>query len=380
MSGVFAAITINPFEDNAVREPHAVTFSVPGLNDKPLEALVNKFHRLTEGPLPRHPAIADKAQLVVSPEPGYGKSHLLGRLFQRLGERATKIYLRPFQSPERAWNSILLTTVQELDRPSQYGPLGLTQLEAFAMGVLAHVAADFMVVAGLADDPKVKEALDYLREHPLDVLGPNRPNQALIGWLGARLDDPTDLSKLGNLLRQRKVDLDGRERAWLKVLAGYAFTRTGSRERDAATAWLRGEQLEDEDACCLKLRTADNDGACDASPREINRLGLRRLHGLCALSSYYRPFLFCFDQTEFYGSDKALARALGSCIEELHAALPNHLTVVTTNATNWTEDIRPNMDSPCQHRFSAEISLEGSPTFSTRSAFRRFWWFAEAKK
>jgi hypothetical protein len=359
MSDVYAAITVNPFEDNAVREPRAVTFSVPGLNDKPLEALVNKFDRLTEGRLPRHPAVADKAQLVVSPEPGYGKSHLLGRLFERLGERATKIYLRPFQAPERAWNSILLTTVQELDRHSPYGKQELTQLEAFAMGVLAHVAADFMMATGLTDDPKVKEAVDYLREHPLDILGPGRPNEALIDWLKARLDDPADLSKLGNFLRQRKVDVNGREKAWLKVLAGYVFTDAGSRERDASMAWLRGERLEDEDAYCLKLRTADNDGACDASPLEINHLSLQRLHALCALSSYYRPFLFCFDQTEFYGSEKALARALGSCIEELHAAVPNHLTIITTNATNWTEDIRPNMDSPCQHRFAAEIGLDG---------------------
>jgi hypothetical protein len=43
----------------------------------------------------------------------------------------------------------------------------------------------------------------------------------------------------------------------------------------------------------------------------------------------------------------------------MHAALPNHLTIVTTNATNWTADILPNMKPADQARFSDEIRLEG---------------------
>ena len=72
-----------------------------------------------------------------------------------------------------------------------------------------------------------------------------------------------------------------------------------------------------------------------------------------------RPSLFCFDQTEVYGSDKRLAEALGNCISRSHSDLPNHLTIVTTNATNWTADILPNMKRADQDRFSDEIRLEG---------------------
>ncbi len=148
MSDVYS-LSVNPFEDDAVEEPRSVTFSVEGLNTKPLNRLLEKFERLKAGPLPRSPIPASQAQLVVSPEPGFGKSHLLGRLFLKLGEEATQIYLRPFQDHERAWHSILLTTVQELGRPSQHGNYGGTQLEAFAMGVLVHVAVDFMEDGGL---------------------------------------------------------------------------------------------------------------------------------------------------------------------------------------------------------------------------------------
>jgi hypothetical protein len=122
MSDVYPALAVNPFEDDAIEEPRAVGYSVAGLNDEPLNTLVAKFKRLTKGSLPRAPNDADKAQLVVSPDAGYGKSHLLGRLFQRLGAQATLVYVRPFQDPERAWSSILLTAVQELERPSQLSP------------------------------------------------------------------------------------------------------------------------------------------------------------------------------------------------------------------------------------------------------------------
>ena len=82
MSRVFASLPVNPFEADVIREPREVTFSVQGLNDTALNQLIAEFGCLTVEALPRSPIQLRKAQLVVS-EPGYGKSHLLGRLFQR---------------------------------------------------------------------------------------------------------------------------------------------------------------------------------------------------------------------------------------------------------------------------------------------------------
>jgi hypothetical protein len=359
MSGVFASLPVNPFEADVIREPREVTFSVQGLNDSPLNHLITQFGRLTMGELPRNPIPSPKAQLVVSPEAGYGKSHLLGRLFQAVGPRATQIYLLPFQAPERAWQSILLATVQELDRPSQHDLREETQLDAFAMGVLAHIAADFMVKGGVKDHHQLKREIEYLRNHPLNFLGRDRPNSGLVNWLKARIASHSDSIKLANLLKTRGLDLHGREKAWLQILAGYAFSEKDSVERYAALTWIRGDPLESEEAAALGLSAGDNDSAVDTTAPQINEMSLRRLHSLCALSSYYRPFLFCFDQTEVYGSDKGLAEALGNCISRLHAHLPNHLTIVTTNATNWTADILPNMKRADQDRFSDEIRLEG---------------------
>jgi hypothetical protein len=283
---------------------------------------------------------------------------LLGRLFQSLGERATLIYLRPFQDPERIWSSILLATVQELGRPDKSGQRAATQLEAFAAGVLAHVAADFITGRGLDKQETIKRAIGHLRDHPLEVFARRNSSVALFDWLRARLENPSDLVQLAQLLADRELLLDEREKAWLKVLAGYALGDVSSLARDASLCWLRGEPLESDQAKALNLTAAENDGYGDATASEVNDLCRKRLHDLCMLASYYRPFVFCFDQTEFYGGDARLVHALGNSIEQLFI-FPNNLTVITSNANNWLNDILPHMSAPDRDRVSSPIELEG---------------------
>src|SRR5438874_647795 len=134
MSNVFAELEVNPFEDDVVTEPRRISFSVKGLNDKPLEHLIARFRGLTEGALPR--------------------------------------------------------------------------------------------------------------AHPLKVFGQAERSKALIDWIKSRIHDPAVMQKLTGLLKKRGIDLVGREAAWLKVLAGYAFSDADSLERDAGLKWLRGDPLE----------------------------------------------------------------------------------------------------------------------------------------
>lgn len=350
---------LNPFKDDVIDQPRAVLYSVPGLNDAPLNELVAVFELLTTERLPRTPRKAAKAQLIISPDAGYGKSHLIGRLFQKLGPRATLIYLRPFQDVDRVWISILQTTIQELVRRDVAEKRSVSQLEAFSTGVLAHVAADSIASRNLDINEPVKKAVDYLRGHPLEIFAKGRTKNPLLDWLKAQLSNPDDLAKLANLFRNRKLMLHGKEQAWLKVLAAYAFSADGSAERDAALTWLRGEPLEPEQAESLKLVAREIDGYGDAHSGQISALSRDRIQGLCMLASYYRPFVFCFDQTEFYGDDTIRVNGLGSTIEQLFSEFPNQMTVVTSNAQNWVRDLVPKMNSPYHDRFSSPINLEG---------------------
>jgi hypothetical protein len=359
MSNPFASVKINPFDDDVVTEPRDVSYSVKGLNEEPLAKLLVQFGRLADGDLPRTPVRSSKAQLVVSPDRGYGKSHLLGKLFSSLGDRATQIYLRPFQDSQKAWHSILLLTVQELERPDHLGVKSELQLEAFATGVVTHVAADFLAEGGIHDYQEAPAAVAFLRTNPLGAIEFAENNKPWLDWLKLLLEDPTQLPKLAGLLKKRGIDLLGREQAWLKILSAYAFSQRYSVEREAALKWIRAEPLEAEEISLLKLLAADNEGRGDATAQDINGLSFKRLRGLCSLSSYYRPFLFCFDQTEFYTSDKSLITALGNCIDKLYAEVPNQLTVITANSGTWLKDILPHLEAPYRDRLSPEILLEG---------------------
>jgi hypothetical protein len=349
---------VNPFEDDVVREPRDVSFSVKGLNDAPLDRLLAEFASLDSGELPRsRPVRAKKAQLVVSPDRGYGKSHLLGRLFAALGRRATKVYLRPFQDPYKPWHSILLLTVQELNRPDDETANAPSQLVSLAIGTLAHIVADFAQEA-IPGDSNVTQAVPALRQLARGTL-PAADTSRWIAWLGGLFADTGPINRLSGLLNRRHVNLHGHERAWLKVLAGCAFGDPGGERRDTALKWLRAEPLEDDEVVLLRLQQADNEGRGDSSAQEINALSFLRLQGLCQLASYYRPFVFCFDQTEFYASDPLLIKALGNCFDQLYVDLSNHLTVVTANQENWVTDIVPHIAAPQQQRLSEEIRLEG---------------------
>jgi len=359
MTSSYTTMKVNPFEDDVVREPREVSFSVKGLNDAPLNALLSKFSAVEGGARPRsRPAQASKAQLVVSPDRGYGKSHLLGRLFAKLGRRATKVYLRPFQDPYKAWHSILLLATQELDRPDDETVGAPSQLEALAIGTLAHVVADF-AEEDLTDHPEASQAVALLRKLGSNSDLTEADTRRRINWLGELITDTREMGRLCERLSQRRIDLYGREKAWLKVLAACATGERYGDRRSAARKWLRAEPLEPEEIALLRLETADNEGHGDSSAQEINNLSFRRLQGLSQLASYYRPFLFCFDQTEFYASDLALIKTLGNCFDQLFRDLQNHLTVITANHENWVTEILPHIDAPQRDRIDQELRMEG---------------------
>ncbi len=168
-------------------------------------------------------------------------------------------------------------------------PDALCQLEALAVGTLAHV-------------------VPFLR-----VLGPNalpetEEKHRWFDWLAGLFANSGAIGRLSGNMNRHHVNLHGREKAWLKVLAACAFDKRHGNRRSAAVKWLCAEPLESEEVALLRLDQADNEGRGDASAQEINTLSFQRLRGLCQLASYYRPFVFCFDQTEFYASDPALIK------------------------------------------------------------------------
>jgi hypothetical protein len=197
---------INPFDNLIVSEPRRIEKPVSGLNDRALRKLTAQFKTLEKESYPRATRLSG-AQFVLSPQPGYGKSHLIGRLFRQLRGRATLVYIRPFTHAASCWRSILLKMVQEMEFPDSAeaefrSKDESTQLEALVHGILMNI-----VVSGLEDGSiKFKNqqaALDYFKQVTLQQL---RAKRKWVKWV----DEKTSALayRLNKLLKRTGVKLN----------------------------------------------------------------------------------------------------------------------------------------------------------------------------
>ncbi|MEJ2166087.1 MAG: hypothetical protein P8X90_11190 [Desulfobacterales bacterium] len=348
---------INPFEDVIVSEPRRIEKPVSGLNDKPLQTLVGQFAALAGEPLPR----ASKppgARLIISPEPGYGKSHLIGRLFRELRGSATLVYLRPFTDPGSCWKSILLKMVQEMEFPDSAAAEFCVadepnQLEALMHGIIMNVLV-IGIESGTVRLKNKKAALDFLKKASLNNLRQNKKWVDLVGATRAELarQMQAQLDRTGSRLNASPT-------SWLGVLATYAYFPNEFDQRQACLDWLKGGSLDAAEAEKIGIRPADRLSA-ELSVEQTNEQCKQRIQDFCDLAGYYRPFVFCFDQTENYGTDPEAARKFGEVIQDLVNECSNVFIVVTANQQVWTNRVLPNWEEAQRHRL-AQPFLELEP-------------------
>src|SRR5689334_22100019 len=136
-------LLINPFEKDVVHKPRECPSSVATLNEDILSGLIAAFGSVDAN----RTLVGNKAELILSIAPGYGKSHLVGRLFKALDRKATQIFLTPFQTVSLCWQSILFHLVNELDYPDSSDETKWAfdeprQLDALAEGVLRNLVAN----------------------------------------------------------------------------------------------------------------------------------------------------------------------------------------------------------------------------------------------
>jgi hypothetical protein len=326
-------LPINPFAENIVAEPRQIETPVTGLNDQALEKLTNAFEFLVKGPLPRINRRASHALLVTSVAAGYGKSHLLGRLFRKLEHRTTLIYVRPFQDPSSCWRSLLDRLVMELEYPDRAdavacAPGELSQLDVFA-----------------------RHVLDFLRNQSIEAFQAPR----LLGWL--RKHFGTLLRKPEQALKAFGVHLHGGN-AWLKILSTYVREPASSLLRNACLDWIKYQPLEEEEARQIGLKTADLPQV-DLPYEQRNQECCKRILDLLKLAAFYRPFVLCFDQTELYENSSDLAQAFGKVILQLRDDGENLLIVITANKYVWDNKIFNNFQEGPKRRIAPEIPLLG---------------------
>jgi len=374
MGRKFEELMLNPFAKRVVERPRRIDVTVEGLNAKVLGELQREFSALLQGPVPRVGLRKDEVLFVMSADPGYGKSHLIGRLFAVLEREATRVYVTPFTDPSNAWASVLSRLVREMILPesgaAEAGAAGEpTQLDAFAQAVLAQSFLA-LVKANPGIAPSDKSILERMNGEPLREwdLGTASSPEAM--WMGSLTE--SELNQAAGLLPSLGVALQPGSSAevWLRVLFLYATDRHNLERRSVCLDWLEAK-LHRSDVGELGLSPrAGLDDDVDRSGR--NDEARARVLDLCALAGLYRPFLICFDQTETFGQRPELARAFGNLVADLFQEAPNQMTIVTANEDKWQRDVRPHVDNAHLERFGWPKFLEEiTPEQSAELARRR---------
>ncbi|HZC59895.1 MAG TPA: hypothetical protein VE154_07860 [Chthoniobacterales bacterium] len=343
-------LSINPFEKDVVHKPRECPSSVATLNEDILSGLISAFNAVDKD----RTFVGNKAELILSVAPGYGKSHLIGRLFKALEHRATQIFLTPFQTVALCWQSILLHLVNELDYPDTTDQTTWafdepTQLNALAEGVLQNLVAN-AIDRGLVTVVKGDLRSEQLRQTSEISIGKGSDPRST--WLRDHF-----INELLPLCQQQLFPLKLISAGWLKVLFHYLTSSPGSDIHQGCLAWLRYETLDDSVVASLGIGPGEN-------PRSepvdvVNNACWLRIHDFCMLARYYRPFLFCFDQTEDYATNLELLQQFGRVVVRMVNEAPNHLTVVTANQAIWDSKVRPNIDVAHRDRFSISKELRG---------------------
>jgi hypothetical protein len=358
----------DPFGDNIVNEPRLIESAVESLNAEALSRVSARFHELSTQLVPRLGDAAN-AVVVLSPEPGYGKSHLIGRLFRRLDDEATLINVRPFQDASSCWISVLERVVTELNYPDEADKVALTpgdvtQLDTLARRVMVHLVR--RLLEGATKLPKVKDpkrALAFLQKFPNAVF--ETPEWR--SWLSKSFEGL--LPALDAMLAKDGVHLKPSRSAWLKVLFKYAFSEHDPELRQSCLEWLRYEPLAPEDGARIGLRLAELPSA--DTPWELrNDCCFDRIRDLFQIAAYYRPFLMCFDQTELYGGTVELARSFGQVLSRLRRGAKNHVTVVTANEYIWNERLFRHFEKADQDSTDDPIHLDGIREAQARELLR----------
>lgn len=355
------ASEINPFADQIINEPQRLEAVVDGLNDQPLEILLAEFAQLADGPPPRAKRRLPYARLVISPEPGYGKSHLIGRLYREIQGRAIFVYILAIQNPATIFQSLMQAIVRELHFPprSAAGPLNReesTQLDLLAHHVFAHLLADLIENQMGVEIDTPADTVATLRADPLGAFNRGAKGDLWADWM--RQNFEWLLPFLEEALEMRRVVLHS-PRGWLRALFHYAWSPFDAIKRRYVRDWITIQPLEPEEYSRLGMRAADAPDA-EISPHAANELCRERLADLGQLAGYFRPLVFCFDQTEIYAHQTPLAKSFGMALAALVNEAQNHLTVITSNQEPWVARIAPNIEKADLDRLARPfLILEG---------------------
>lgn len=291
----------SPFGRGVLNGPtdYVPEWDVPSIGQRPTSDLFFAIEAI-DGSLRVDPE--RKIQVLLGP-PGYGKTHLFGRLAHRLGDRVLFVFIPPFQDLRRPLAHIRHHVVMSLFEESTGGRSRLAR-----------------ILAGLCRLSFV-EYLGHL-PRPLDaryaeLLGRLKTDERAVLEIVDTVKTLPPFRRVGDSLQAKFPQLNGR------VL--HALALGWSLEKELACRWLRGESITEEHARRLGLPEDAPD------PSEV-------IKAVAVLTAGQTPVILCVDQLDTLLADKESAPLqFSSAMMTLRSEIPNLLIVLSCLKGEWAD-------------------------------------------
>jgi hypothetical protein len=287
----------NPFAQDRVTQVRKQDADVGSIHDKAFKKLKKRIEETRED--------GRASGVLLTGDPGIGKSHVLARLFRWAKEEgdATVVYLHNIlASPERMGRYLLHATVSNL---AGYRPADFAQSDLYG---LINLAINARLPASKGKSRGIGPTL-AVRKEVLQGLGREiDPDQLVMPVFVAYLEQAMGANLAEESAEARAV---------------------------AAVQWLSGDTIDPELARSIGLRVNGEDGAHIEDDVAVQRT-IDVICRLCACAR--RPFILCLDQVDNLAAESV--RALASFA---HALIDNghNLVVVTSGMRSQSRKRMP---------------------------------------
>jgi hypothetical protein len=301
---------------------------VPGPGDHIVERVAAEVHRVSMAMHRGVPNHTRKCLLIEAPGAGFGKTHTLARLRQRLSGLAVTVPLRWAPAAGLAWQSVLASIIDTLTAPlsaSRYvtvdgGPARPPMAHLDEMQMFGVALADAALATVWREQPAAPPATVPRRRTDAPRAGvPVRdpacpdPLQAQVRWreIDRLLADETSTGLLVRRLRARGVVTRARLGSWLRLFHTLC-SEPDVPLREACLDWLIG--LPVEAACAQHIGLAWSDvPVFDADDSRREAVARDRVMDLGCLASLYQPFLLALE-VDASMAPPALAAEVGQVV------------------------------------------------------------------
>lgn len=253
--------------------------------------------------------------VVITGEPGSGKTHLIMRMAQQLLQRYRLLFIRQPTHPETVFHHIYSRTLESLVQPVDGDH---TQLDYLLANSFVHILETYR--NNQRDDTLLRD----LRSNPL----------LLFQKLGAA---GTDRRRRQWQLIEKYVlrwwsetyFLTGSTESILKGIVKYCSYSDGNR-RDLVIRWLSGAELDGEQL--VKIGLPPSIGVLSLAEFSVEAM---RIIG--KLSILDEPLIIVFDQLEALGlpQNQTILIHLGEALKELFTHMDNSLFIVNLFPERW---------------------------------------------